>query len=1267
SEQDAFVTSLAQRGVRALPRETYARQIDGSTRHIQYRFTYLLNGFVAYVADADIERLKKMPEVAHVSVAESPVFHLDKAIDYSLGTQTNPQDRRTAVYGPTQEFDPQPGVVGHPEAPRTTQIDGFEGQKMRIAVIDSGVDWRHPMFGGIGQGTPTPRVSGQPENPADNRKVIYYYALSSPGDPTDDFGHGTLVASCAAGYSVDGNTPPRLGYGLGRDGTGVGPTIDGAQLFGTAPQSQILAYKVCGPAPQCPGDIPLSIEVAASPFTLVSSGNAGPTPVRKPVADVINLSLGSTNGDPASATSRATNNASLAGSIVVTSAGNSGPGASTVGAPGAATLPLTVGASLDPGSISASDVLAPDQIPGETRTPGTPGPAPEKGAASNANVAQPGERQGIKIFPVAGGGPIPEGSLSAHYVFVDRRATPPAPVPPSVGNRIAVVKGSGTFASIANPVAANVPPPAAIIIVTTVEAATAVVVVNGIPTFTMNPADADYLLGLMGQGAEPPNGAISTLPLRLADSFSLESYQPSMAGFSSRGPLNHPNARFRVIKPDVTAPGVGIVGAATVEGLPDETIGLASLSGYTKANGTSFSSPIAAGAIALVRQYVRETLGLDLTDSLADQANPNWRAVRFDAVTISKALLMNSSTNLRSGLGVPQGDGPASIASINDMGAGHINVAGALQGKAIMVAPTDLLRTPAEFTPQPPPSPAPSPAPSPTPLPVLIPSVSFGEVPVVNVNGIITRSREVVIRDVGNGAGAGVYNLSVQNNRGLENSGFQVSFAQMDGTPTNSVIVPAGGQVTFRAIVQANGNQIGIDGSQFMWYVTASSPNGQNLRMPFYYRAVAATVPNITAPVQTAPTGVENPGNPCPVDTNGSYNVNWTYTPPAAGGASPIGFRIQEATRSQSIYFDDASQPLVGGANSRWTGSAQWSSAVNPDTGRLAYYIPDTANQNESLTMATPLQIPPGGATLSYLTREDTEEGFDFTRVEISTDGVSFVTLGSFSGLFSGTRALDISAYAGLSVRIRFRMTSDLVVSAPGWWVQDIRVSSDDFTTIANTDSSANTLAISGRPAGTYNYRVAALFTNPIDPGTTVTGPYSNVRCVTVAEGPAPSLVDSRKTHGSAGTFDIPLPLAGNPGVECRVGAVQGEHQVVFTFPSAVTVEGAAVSSGQGTVTSFSPSGTTIVVNLAGVADVQTIVVTLTGVNGTGNVSAPIAMLIGDTTANRVVNSTDVSQTKTRSGETANGTNFRSDVFANGAINGNDIGLIKSRSGNQLP
>ncbi|MGH8099811.1 MAG: choice-of-anchor Q domain-containing protein, partial [Chthoniobacterales bacterium] len=46
----------------------------------------------------------------------------------------------------------------------------------------------------------------------------------------------------------------------------------------------------------------------------------------------------------------------------------------------------------------------------------------------------------------------------------------------------------------------------------------------------------------------------------------------------------------------------------------------------------------------------------------------------------------------------------------------------------------------------------------------------------------------------------------------------------------------------------------------------------------------------------------------------------------------------------------------------------------------------------------------------------------------------------------------------------------------------------------------------------------------------------------------------SRKTHDAAGTFDIPLPLTGNVGVECRSGGTSNVYQMIINFMTNVTV-----------------------------------------------------------------------------------------------------------------
>jgi hypothetical protein len=169
-----------------------------------------------------------------------------------------------------------------------------------------------------------------------------------------------------------------------------------------------------------------------------------------------------------------------------------------------------------------------------------------------------------------------------------------------------------------------------------------------------------------------------------------------------------------------------------------------------------------------------------------------------------------------------------------------------------------------------------------------------------------------------------------------------------------------------------------------------------------------------------------------------------------------------------------------------------------------------------------------------------------------------------------------------------------------------------------------------------------------------------------------PLNVVSRKTHGLAGPFDINLPLTGNPGIECRKGqgANSKEHQVVASFAAPVTLSSASVTSGTGSVASTTVSGNEVFVKLTGIANAQTITVTLFGATVAGDssdVTVPISFLPGDTTANRAVNSSDVSQTKSQSGKTLTTSNFRTDVTVNGSINSSDISLVKSKSGTALP
>jgi hypothetical protein len=163
----------------------------------------------------------------------------------------------------------------------------------------------------------------------------------------------------------------------------------------------------------------------------------------------------------------------------------------------------------------------------------------------------------------------------------------------------------------------------------------------------------------------------------------------------------------------------------------------------------------------------------------------------------------------------------------------------------------------------------------------------------------------------------------------------------------------------------------------------------------------------------------------------------------------------------------------------------------------------------------------------------------------------------------------------------------------------------------------------------------------------------------------------SRKVHGAT-PFAINLPLTGTPGVECRTGGAGRNHTIIFTFNSPVASGSATVTTGTGTAGAASFSANTMTVPLSGVADQQKITLTLNGVTDTFSrvlASTPVSMnvLLGDTTANKAVNSSDVSQTKAQSGVAISASNFRTDTTVNGAINASDVSQVKANSGHAVP
>ncbi len=711
AKQDQFLTALSSSGINYTVMSRDIKNLDGGVAAtVPLRYTLVYNGFALKVSPSAINAIKAMVQVKSVK----PNTTLHPTLNHSVKYIRAPQ-----VYGAAQEL---------------TQFDdlreGYEGQGMYVSIIDTGVDWTHEMFGGdptpprLGVAPPTPAVTST------NKKVVYYLPLTDSA-AYDGFGHGTHVASTVAGYLAQAPGFDRLPN-----------TADDIRLHGVAPQAKLMSYKVCSDVGSTAGavgvplpigcqtaDIITALEDSVSPFSLTGQP--------KPVANVINMSLGG-GGGPHEPSAIAASNAALTGTTVVAASGNSGPGEGTTGSPAAGTHVISVGATTHPGgsSLWSVDVLQSGAVPQGTTGAISP--------ATNLPKASGFDR--LKLYPMAGAPQPALGSIAQRYVFVD---LPLGAWPAAVSGRIALVRNvlGATYFDQAAQAAAN--GAIGMILIDDTQNATAVKAL--IPTASISTADAEILVDAMSStddnNVDPADGTISELPIRMNNSLT-ENFMGEMAGFSSRGPV----VGLGQVKPDISAPGVSVLAAAP----PGSVIGALATAdtavNYAAIDGTSMATPHMAGAVALIKQ-----------------AHPDW------SPDMIRTAFINTATNMRDGSGAAKSDG-TSANSIIEQGGGLIDVFNAMNAKALMGVAGDGIEKPG-----------------------ILGSHSFGEVPVLNSRVTHTATIPVTIRDL-SGQG-GTYNLRVANNRDLQLSGVNASLSSSsvavapNGSATSGISVSIDGNV----------------------------------------------------------------------------------------------------------------------------------------------------------------------------------------------------------------------------------------------------------------------------------------------------------------------------------------------------------------------------------------------------------------------------------------------------------------------------------------
>jgi subtilisin family serine protease len=570
------------------------RAVGGGTKVYDYKMVF--DGFAAALTPAQAEALRARGDVRNVWE------------DELLKPQTNSTPNFLRLTG-----------EGGPWA------DGIAGEGVVIGIIDSGIQPDHPSLAD----TPTPQYGntgpkipyGPPPsgwtgsgcdfgntafNPDDapftcNNKLLKAQSFSAgflagaapetafaAGESLsarDSDGHGTHTATTAGGNN---------GVRAQIDGESVG------KISGMAPRARIAVYKTCWEAPDPDDSGCASSDSMAAIDQAVADG-----------VGVINFSIGGPSTSFTGPDDIAFLFAADAGVFVAVSAGNEGPGAQTIGSPSGAPWVTSVGAIEDNENFGTGlQVNAPAGI--AAIYDGLEGAGP-------VTLADSGTIMGgvVPADPLDGCGPLNNGA--------------------AVNNNIAlVIRGVCNFDVKYNNAAAA--------------GARAIVVFNDgatpdrVDPITMS-APGTTIPGMMigfNDGTLINTTAGGTT---VTGTVSPEIQVPRInriTGFSSRG---QNGGAPDIIKPDVAAPGVGIIAGETL--FPNANAGGGQF--FQSLSGTSMASPHVAGVLALIKQ-----------------AHPDW-----SAAMARSALMTSARQNIKETFGDDRAD-PF------DIGAGFIRPGGAL-------------------------------------------------------------------------------------------------------------------------------------------------------------------------------------------------------------------------------------------------------------------------------------------------------------------------------------------------------------------------------------------------------------------------------------------------------------------------------------------------------------------------------------------------------------------------------------------------------------
>jgi minor extracellular serine protease Vpr len=414
------------------------------------------------------------------------------------------------------------------------------GEGIKIAILDTGIDITNPLFSGAGYSAPPgfPRANIFNQALTNNKVIVAKAFLEGTASAQDQNGHGSNVAGIAAGNS--GTLSPL------------------AALSGVAHRAYLGNYRVLDEdGSGLESMISLALEEA------VADG-----------FDVLNLSLGGPADDRLGFLDQAVETAvNVNGVVVVLSAGNEGNGGDddemTVGSPGISPSAITVAASSNA------------HIVGPVITVEQPAPVAASlvkiGSSTGNSVAVGDSLTGVAYVYAdpqgRGCSLLPSGSLSGKVALIERGVcsfTDKVNNAATAGARAVIIfnkdlsEGTDGGDNILNMEVSG----------------------TNIPSVFVARSAGLALRDFVS--AHP--GAILTI-----EPFGTGSAKADvLASFSSRGP-----STIQGLKPDITAPGEIIYSGAITT--PNNN-GVSDASGFAAVSGTSQAAPHITGAAALIKQ-----------------------------------------------------------------------------------------------------------------------------------------------------------------------------------------------------------------------------------------------------------------------------------------------------------------------------------------------------------------------------------------------------------------------------------------------------------------------------------------------------------------------------------------------------------------------------------------------------------------------------------------------------------------------------------------